>query len=206
MGFMLSFVFFGTLALQTAINTFGNDIIVAHAAARKATSIFMLPFGVFGATLATYCGQNLGAGKPQRIKKGILQTIGVTWGWCLFVILIVYTAAPSVIHAITASENEKILSTASLYLRVNSLLYFVPTVIALLRNSMQGIGDTVTPVFSSIIELLGKVLIAFFLAPKIGYWGIIISEPVVWCIMVIPLIVKTVRNPLFDQPDSPDLA
>lgn len=206
MGFMLSFVFFGTLALQTAINTFGNDIIVAHAAARKATGIFMLPFGVFGATLATYCGQNLGAGKPQRIKKGILQTIWVTWGWCLLMIIIIYTAAPSIIRAITASDNAEILSTASLYLRVNSLLYFVPTVIALLRNSMQGIGDTVTPVFSSIIELLGKVLIAFFLAPAIGYWGIIISEPVVWCIMVIPLIIKTVRNPLFQKPDSSDIA
>lgn len=206
MAFMLSFVFFGTLALQTAINTFGNDIIVAHAAARKATGIFMLPFGVFGATLATYCGQNLGAGKPQRIKKGIIQTILLTWVWCALMILIIYTYAPGLIHMITASSNPEILNTASLYLKVNCLLYFVPAMIALLRNSMQGIGDTTTPVFSSIIELVGKVLIAFFLAPSIGYWGIIIAEPAVWCIMVIPLLVKLALNPVFKKPDLPDIA
>lgn len=206
MGFMLSFVLFGTLALQTSINTFGNDIIVAHSAARKATSIFMLPFTVFGATLATYCGQNLGADKPQRIKKGIIQTVLLTWVWCLAVVLFVYGFAPHLIYTITTSNNPEILNTASLYLRVNSVLYFVPAMISLLRNSMQGIGDNITPVFSSIIELTGKVLIALFLAPAIGYWGIIISEPIVWCLMVIPLLVKLIRNPLFRQPDSPDVA
>lgn len=205
MGFMLSFVLFGTLALQTSINTFGNDIIVAHSAARKATSIFMLPFSVFGATLATYCGQNLGAGKPQRIKKGIIQTVLLTWAWCLSVVIFVYGFAPRLIHVITTSSNPEILNTAALYLRVNSLLYFVPAMISLLRNSMQGIGDNIVPVFSSIIELAGKVLIALFLAPAVGYWGIIISEPAVWCIMVIPLLVKLIRNPLFRQPDSTDI-
>lgn len=205
MAFMVSFVSFGTLALQTSINTFGNDIIVAHSAARKATSIFMLPFGVFGTTLATYCGQNLGAGKPSRIKKGILNTILLTWAWCAVILIIVYTCAPLLIHLITTTTNPEILDTATLYLRVNSLLYFVPAVICLLRNGMQGIGDHITPVFSSIIELVGKVLAAMFFAPAVGYWGIILSEPIVWCIMVIPLLIKTIRNPLFRQTDSPGI-
>ena len=79
MGFMISFVSIGSLALQTSINTFGTNTIVAHTAARKATSIFMLPFSVLGTTLATYCGQNLGAGKYSRIKKGIRDTVLITF-------------------------------------------------------------------------------------------------------------------------------
>lgn len=201
MAFMMSFVQFGTLALQTSINTFGNATIVAHTAARKVTSIFFLPTSVLGTTLATYCGQNLGAGKYSRIKKGLLQTLFLNWGWWLVTLLTAYTIAPLLIQAITATTEPEIIDTAVLYLRVNSPFYFVPIVITLFRNSMQGFGDSRTPVFSSSLELIGKVLIATFLSPVIGYWGIIISEPIVWFIMVIPLIVNMLRNPIFKARD-----
>lgn len=199
MGFMVSFVNIGTVALQTSINTFGTNIIVAHTAARKATTMFMLPFSVFGTTLATYCGQNLGAKKYNRIKQGIKQTVLLTFVWCVLVVIIAYTVAPTIIRTITASDIKEVIDTASLYLRVNTSLYFVPAVICLFRNSMQGFGDSKTPVFSSSLELIGKVLIAFFLAPRIGYWGIIIAEPIVWIIMVIPLIINMYRNPIFKK-------
>ena len=201
MGLMLSFVNLGTLALQTSINTFGTNMIVAHTAARKATSVFMLPFSVFGTTLATFCGQNLGAGKYSRIKTGIRDTVLLSFGWCLCVLLMAFTISPELIRLITSTSEQEILDTASLYLKVNTSLYFVPAVICLFRNSMQGFGDNRTPVFSSSLELIGKVLIAFLLAPAIGYMGIIVAEPIVWVIMVIPLIVNMVRNPIFRMPD-----
>lgn len=201
MGFMVSFVSLGTLALQTSINTLGTNIIVAHTAARKATSIFMLPFSVLGTTLATYCGQNLGAGKYKRIKTGIRDTVLLTFGWCILVILAANTLAPQLVEAITASKEKEIVDTASLYLRVNTAFYFVPAVICLFRNSMQGFGDSRTPVLSSSLELAGKVAVAFFLAPVIGYAGIIAAEPIVWFIMVIPLIVNMIRNPIMKMED-----
>lgn len=201
MGFMVSFVQMGTLALQTSINTFGVNTIVAHSAARKVTTIFFLPISVLGTTLSTFCGQNLGAGKYSRIKRGMRGTLFLTWGWCIIVLIITYTFVPLLIQAITASTQAEIIGTATLYLRVNSIFYFVPVAINLLRNSMQGFGDSKTPVFSSSLELIGKVAIAYLLAPRIGYWGIIVSEPIVWFIMVIPLVVNTVRNPIFKRED-----
>lgn len=202
MGFMVSFVNLGTVALQTSINTFGTNIIVAHTAARKATSIFMLPFSVLGTTLATYCGQNLGAGKYSRIKAGIRDTVLLTFAWCVGVIITAYTVSPQLIWLITSTTEKEIVDTASLYLKVNTAFYFVPAVICLFRNSMQGFGDSRTPVFSSSLELIGKVLIALLLAPAIGYMGIIVAEPIVWNIMVIPLIVNMVRNPIFKMKDK----
>ena len=201
MAFMVSFVQLGTLALQTSINTFGTNIIVAHTAARKASTLFMMPFSVLGTTLATYCGQNLGAGKFSRIKTGIRGTLFLTWGWSCLVILAAFTISPLIIHLITASGEPEILDTASLYLRVNTSFYFIPAAICLFRNSMQGFGDSRTPVFSSFLELLGKVVIAFALAPRIGYWGIIVAEPIVWAIMVIPLILGMAKNPLLRKQD-----
>lgn len=202
MGFMVAFVNLGTLALQITINTFNQDIIVAHTAARKATNIFMLPFSVLGTTLATFCGQNLGAGKYSRIKTGLRDTLLLTFIWCAGVALVAYTLSGALIHMITASDNEVILSTASLYLKVNTSFYFVTAIICLFRNSMQGFGDNKTPVFSSSLELIGKVAISFLLAPAIGYMGIIVAEPIVWFIMVIPLIVNMVRNPILKQQDK----
>lgn len=140
MGFMISFVTLGSLALQTCINTFGNNIIVAHTAARKVTMIFLIPFFVLGTALATYCGQNLGAKEYARIRKGIRDTILASWLWCALAILIVYTLSPALVRLVTASSEPEILETAALYLKVNAVFYFLPAAICILRNSMQGLG------------------------------------------------------------------
>lgn len=189
MGFMSSLVNFGSVSLQSAINTFGDNIIVAHTAARKISELFMLPFSVFGMTMATYCGQNRGAGRIDRIRQGLWHSILVVWGWCLLVILTAYTLAPFMIRAVTASQEAEIIETAALYLRVNTPFYFICTVICLVRNCMQGIGDGVTPVISSTVELIGKVFVAFVLAGHLGYAAIMIAEPLTWFFMVIPLLV-----------------
>ena len=199
MALMMSLVFFGTLVLQTAINTFGTNTIVAHTAARKITEFFMLPFSVFGITMATYCGQNKGAGKFKRIKEGILKAYFITCIWSLLVIFMSYTIAPQLVYLVTGSRIPEILNTAEKYLKVNTIFYFVPGAISILRNAMQGIGDRFTPVVSSFLELAGKAAVVIFIVPYTKYFGIIISEPIVWIIMVIPLVVKIIKNPIFQR-------
>ena len=195
MALMMSLVFFGTLALQCAINTFGTNTIVAHTGARKITEFYMLPFSVMSVTMATYCGQNLGAGKEERIRQGVGCALGLTWGWSLLVILLSYTAAPALIYLVTASREPEVINTASLYLKIDTLFYFAPAAIAVLRNALQGIGDHVTPIVSSFIELAGKVAAAYFLTPVFKYMGIIAAEPIVWLLMVIPLVIRFLRHP-----------
>ncbi len=199
MAMMMSLVFFGTLALQTAINTFGTNTIVAHTAARKLTEFFMLPFAVLGITMATYSGQNKGAKKPERIKEGIKKALLITSAWSLFVIVMSYTIAPFLIYMVTGSRIPEVIATAEKYLKINTVFYFVPGAISVLRNTMQGIGDRLTPVVSSGLELIGKVAVVIFLVPYTKYFGIIISEPIVWVIMVIPLIIKILKNPIFKK-------
>ena len=196
MGFMLSFVLMGTLVLQTAINTLGMNIIVAHTGARKATSLFMMIFVVLGMALANYCGQNLGAEEYGRIRQGVRDTILFSLCWCLLVLLIVFTLSPIIINLITASAEPEIIDNAVLYLKVNASFYFLPAIICTLRNGMQGFGDSRTPLVSSLIELVGKVLIAYLLVPGLQYMGVVLSEPIVWVFMVIPLVISMLRNPI----------
>ncbi|MBE6024085.1 MAG: MATE family efflux transporter [Cellulosilyticum sp.] len=202
MGLMQSLVSLGTVALQGAINTFGTHTIVAHTAARKITEIFMLPFSVLGMTMATYCSQNLGAGKVDRIKKGLKQVILAAWIWCAIVIIASYTIAPFLIQMVTATQIKEVIQTATLYLKVDTLLYFVPALISILRNALQGLGDHTTPIFSSGIELIGKVMVVFFLTPRLAYMGIILAEPIVWSLMVIPLIIRILTIPILKSTAS----
>lgn len=196
MGFMSSLVNIGSLTLQTAINRLGQDIIIAHTAARKISEIFMIMFSVFGQTMATYCGQNIGAGKTERIRQGIFLATGYTCIWCVLNIITSYTISPWLISAITGSNNPVVIENASAYLKFDTLFYFVTAVICIVRNSLQGLGERIVPLISSALEMLGKVVIAATLVPMIGYTGVILAEPIVWFIMVIPLVIKLFRMPL----------
>lgn len=194
MGFMNCLVAIGTVSLQTAINKLGTNIIVAHAAARKLTNIYMLPFGTLGAAMATFVGQNYGAGKIDRIKKGIISALSISYVWSIIVIIMSYTICPYLIIAITDTSIEEVISTACLYQRIDTLFYMLVPTISILRNSLQGMGDHMTPIVSSGLELALKVAFAFALAPFFGYWAIIWSEPVAWIIMVIPLIYSILKR------------
>ena len=194
MGLMSSLVAFGTLSLQTAINKLGTNTIVAHAATRKLTNLYMLPFGVLGTAMATYCGQNYGAGRYDRIKAGLKAALGYSYIWCVLVVIASYTICPYLIIAITDTKIQEVIDTACLYQRVDTLFYLLVPTINILRNSLQGMGDHITPIFSSGLELAGKVVIAAVLTPVVGFWGIIAAEPTVWIVMVIPLIISMVRR------------
>ena len=194
MGFMMSLVNFGSVLLQSVINTFGEATILAHTAARRLTELFMLPFSVFGTTMATYCSQNWGAHKPERIRSGIWQSLGICWVWCALTVVVIYTAVPMLVQLITGTSTPEVIETTSLYLRIDGLFYFVTAGICVLRNALQGIGDMVTPIFSSLLELFGKLAVVIFLTPHLDYMGVILAEPIVWAIMVIPLIVVSIRR------------
>lgn len=196
MGFMSSLVNIGSLSLQTAINKLGEDIIVAHTAARKISEIFMIMFSVFGQAMATYCGQNLGAGEIGRIKKGIKVAIVYTCIWCTFTIIASYTIGSWLVHLVTGSKNTVIIENATNYLKFDTLFYYVTAFICIIRNALQGIGDHITPLVSSSLEMIGKIVLAWLLVPCLGYTGVILSEPIVWFIMVIPLIVQILRTPV----------
>ena len=192
MGLMSSLVAFGTLSLQTAINKLGTNIIVAHTGARKLTNLYMMPFAVFGTTMATFCGQNYGAKRFDRIRAGIRTALIINAVWIVLVQISSWTICPFLVKAITAVDTKEIIDNAVLYQRFDTSFYFIAAMVTVFRNSLQGMGDHVTPVISSALELAGKVAVAFLLTPLLAYWGIIIAEPIVWTIMVIPLIISLV--------------
>ena len=194
MGLMSCLVSIGTIMLQSAINTFGTTVIVAHTAARKVFEIMSLPVSVLGSAMATYCGQNYGAKRFDRIRQGIRASLLIAAIWSVAVFIICHTVEGALIRFVASTTDAEVIYWGSMYLKVDMSFIIVCGVIVILRNSMQGFGDRVIPVFSSCIELAGKIIFAFVFAPVFAYWGIIWAEPVVWIAMVIPLIVKVVHT------------
>ncbi len=194
MGLMSCLVSIGTIMLQSAINTFGTTVIVAHTAARKVFEIMSLPMSVLGSAMATYCGQNYGAKRFDRIRQGIRASLLIAAIWSVAVFIICHTVEGALIRFVASTTDAEVIYWGSMYLKVDMSFIVVCGVIVILRNSMQGFGDRVIPVFSSCIELAGKIIFAFVFAPMFAYWWIIWAEPVVWIAMVIPLIVKVVHT------------
>lgn len=193
MGLMSCLAGIGTILLQSAINTLGTTVIVAHTAARKVFELVSLPNSVLGSAMATYCGQNYGARRFDRIRQGIRASLIIAAVWAVVVFLICHTIEGKLIQFVASTTNPDVIYWGSTYLKVDMSFIVICGVIVILRNSMQGFGDRVIPVFSSCIELAGKIIFAFVFAPMFAYWGIIWAEPMVWIAMVIPLIVKVVH-------------
>jgi len=193
MGLMLSVVSMGTVILQNAINGFGTTTIAAHTAARKISDMLMLPFSTLSVTAATFSSQNLGANKPERIKKGLKQIILISWIWATVSVILAYTFAPLIVSGITGTSKTQIVRTATRYLRIDTPFYYILGILTVTRSVMQGIGQKLIPIIASFMELIGKMVAVCYLAPKLGYFGVCITEPIIWIACTIFLLMSGIK-------------
>jgi putative MATE family efflux protein len=188
MGFMFSIVSIGTIILQSGINSLGTLIITAHTAARKLMSLFCLPLSTLAVSMATFVSQNKGAQNYERIIKGVrLSNIcGIIYP--IFLSILIYLTAENLVHLLSGSNTPAVLQNGAMYLKINIPFFIILSVLLNLRNAIQGFGYKITPLFSSIIELIGKIVFTLFLVPTFKYLGVCFCEPIIWCLMASQLI------------------
>lgn len=188
MAFMFSIVSIGTITLQSAINTLGTSIISAHTTARKLFSLFNLPISTLCASMSTFVSQNKGANKCKRIRKGVKLTIYIGIIYACVMSIFVYFSADTIIQLLSNSKNIDIIKNGSMYLKINTPFFTVLSALLILRNSLQGLGKKITPLISSIIELVGKLIFTYIIIKPLGYIGVCICEPIIWICMTIQLL------------------
>lgn len=179
---MLAMVAIGTVILQSAVNSFDKEIIAAHTAARRIDELFMIPLSTLAITASTYASQNYGAGRQDRIKEGIFNTFVLGFIWSTIGVLTVFFAGPFLMRIITGSTNSVVIDTAVQYIRINFPFFYFLVPLLILRSTLQGLGRRLVPNIGSGIELVGKLIVVAFLAPRFGYFGVCISEPIIWII------------------------
>lgn len=199
MGLMSSIVSIGTVILQTSINSLGVTMIAAQTTARRIQSFFIMPLTAIAAGIATFTSQNYGAGKRHRVHEGVKKASRLSISWGLISCVLLYFEGPFLTHLISGSNKAELLSASATYLNWNTPFYPVLGCLFILRNNLQGLGQKITPLISSIIELIGKILFVIFLIPHTGYFGVVICEPVIWLFMTAQLYYSYRHNPIIKR-------
>ncbi|MDO5345920.1 MAG: MATE family efflux transporter [Lachnospiraceae bacterium] len=187
LGFMNSIVSAGSVILQYGINGLGYLTIAAHTTARRIFLFCAMPFFSMSMAISTFTSQNKGAGQPERIRKGIRCAAVYNLTMTAVIVLILWIWAPALVAVISGSTNTQVLHNGSLYLRIVAPFFMVLGTLSNLRNALQGIGEKLLPVLSSVTECVGKILFVVLLIPKHGYYAVIFCEPVLWCVMALQL-------------------
>lgn len=185
MGLMFAIVSVGSVILQSAVNSFGTSTVSAHTAGRKIDEMFMLPLSTIAMSASTFVSQNYGAGKMDRVKQGIRCSIIIAQVWSIISLLIVVLLRVYLIRWITGTSDSEIIAAASKYLIWNVPFFFILNVLLVLRTSLQGVGRKLVPVSGSIVEFAFKIIAVTVLAPKLGYFGVCISEPIIWAVCAV---------------------
>lgn len=203
MAMMLAVVSIGTVALQSAVNSFDKDVIAAHTAARKMDELFMVVFATVATTASTFASQNFGAKRLDRIKEGILDSFLLGYIWATLGILTAFFAGPVLARVLTGSSNPVVIDTAVQYIRINFPFFYFLVPLLVLRSSLQGLNRRVIPVIGSVIELIGKFIVVAYLAPKLGYLGVCISEPIIWivcmCLVAWDFVAHVLKGNMFEK-------
>lgn len=180
MGLQYSITAIGSTILQAAVNGLGSSYVAAMTAGSKMFNFTCCPFDALGSTMATYGGQNVGAGKIDRLGKGIraAMIIGAVYSVVALVVLF-FTTDYIALLFVDAAEVEIIRLTRRFI--IASALFYIPlTGVNVYRFCIQGMGYSVFAILAGVFEMLARTLVAIFLIPVIGFNGACLANPAAW--------------------------
>ena len=174
----------GGMALQQVVNGFGYVFVAGFTATNKLYGLLELAAINFGYAVASFSGQNLGAGQFDRVKKGVRNAaiMGVITSIAVGVVMIVF--GRWVVSAFISTEDpvvaEQAIGVAYDFLVTMCVPLFILYLLHIYRSALQGMGDTVMPFVSGIFELVMRLSIAHIAPPFIGEFGLYLAEPMAW--------------------------
>ncbi|MGN1404466.1 MAG: MATE family efflux transporter [Ruminococcus sp.] len=180
MALQFSITAIGSIILQTSVNTLGSVAVTSVTAAQKIASIVMGPLESLGITMATYCGQNLGAGHFYRIRDGIRISLRVSMAYCVFSILFLCFLGKYTAYLFLDPSETEVIAQAVQYMRLNAIFFPVLGLLFILRNSLQGMGYSLMPMMAGVSELAARALVCFLFVPVFGYTAAAMASPVAW--------------------------
>ena len=134
---------------------------------------------------STFVGQNFGAGKMDRVKKGILCSILIDFVWSTVAVAFSIVGSGIAVQLLSGTEDPEVLKWSTTYIRTNLPFFYVLSILVVLRSSLQSVGRKIIPVIGSIVELICKFAAVIVVVPLCGYIGICFLEPVIWILSAI---------------------
>ena len=195
MGLMSSIVSAGSVVLQYGINGLGTLTIAGHTAARKLFAFTEMPLISMANAGSTFVSQNRGANQPDRVRRGMRQMYLYSVVVMVAAVVLMNFGAQWMVQLISGSSESIVLENGARYLLWNAPFYAVLGVLLCTRYALQSLGQKVLPLFSSVIELVGKVIFVLVFIPKFQYNAVILCEPIIWCFMAAYLVLVYLHDP-----------
>lgn len=162
-GLQQTFVALGMMALMGIVNGFGTDVVAAYTAAGRLDSLAIIPSMVFSTALSTFVGQNIGAGKIERVRRGLSRTMLMASGTAIAITLLVIAFKYPLMRLFTT--DNAVIDIGGNYLTIVTSFYLLFTGMFVYNGVMRGAGDTLIPMFITLISLwIVRIPSAIFLS------------------------------------------
>ena len=193
MAFQNAIISVGGMIVQFVVNGFGVLFIAGFTATNKLYGVLEVAATSYGYAMVTYTGQNLGAKRTDRIRKGVKSAILIALLTSLFIALLMLILGKEILSWFisgTPEEFEQTLQIAYYYLEVMSICLPILYILHITRSAIQGMGNTILPLVSGIAEFVMRAVTAVFLPMLIGEHGIFYAEIMAWTGAIVILIIS----------------
>lgn len=180
MGLQYSITAIGSVLLQTSVNGLGSMAVAAVTAGSKISMFFCCPFDALGATMATYGGQNIGAGRLDRIRQGVKVAMLLGAVYAVIALVILVTTGEQITLLFMDRDQEAILNDVQQFLILNTVFFLPLAALNILRFLIQGMGYSKLAVLAGVSEMAARSLVAFCLVPFFGYLAVCMANPAAW--------------------------
>ncbi len=180
MGLQFSITAIGSIMLQSANNALGTACVAAFTSAMRIKMFFLCPLDSLGMAMATYCGQNYGAGHTVRIWQGVKASF---WMMCIYVVfnfLILWFGSRYMALLFVAPTEVEIIADTQLFLRISASFFPMLGLLSILRYSIQGVGYTTLAMLSGVSEMIARILVSVLAVPAFGYIAVCFGDPTAW--------------------------
>lgn len=173
----------GGLVVQYVVNGYGFLFVAGFTATNKLYGILEMAAISYGYAIVTYVGQNLGAGKIKRIRRGVRASVALAFLTSVLISCIMFVFGRHILMMFisgTPSEIQKVLAIAWKYLSIMSACLCILYFLYVYRSALQGLGNTLIPMLSGVVEFFIRIGVALYLPLIVGTGGIFYAEIAAW--------------------------
>ena len=202
MGLQFSITAIGSIMLQSANNALGTASVTAFTVAMRIKMFFISPCENLGVAMATYCGQNYGAGKMDRIRSGLYSALGMTFLYVILGNAVMFAFADGFTRMFVDATETAIIAKSVMYLHTSSPFWVFLGTLCVLRYSIQGLGFTRLAMMSGVFEMVARIAASLWLVPALQFKGVCLGDPLAWmaaCLFLIPAMTWIYRRTLLPE-------
>lgn len=197
MGLQFSITAIGSIMLQSANNALGTASVTAFTVAMRIKMFFISPCENLGVAMATYCGQNFGAGEIQRVRSGVYSALGMIAVYVILGNALMFAFADNLTRLFVDASETEIIGKSVMFLHTSSPFWIFLGTLCVLRYSIQGLGFTRLAMMSGVFEMFARIAASLWLVPSMQFRGVCLGDPMAWvaaCVFLVPAMTWVYRR------------